>query len=152
MRLSRIAVPIALSLVLALLYAPLLPPVVASFSRIPEGGHLLTHYRSILNDPVLVGGIVNTLVIALLVAVLTSPLALAVARTIREGGHPRLVLGVALIPLFVPGVSMGLATALFFRLLGVEPSIATMTAVQLLWALPFATLVLPTVMARFDET
>ncbi len=56
-----------------------------------------------------------------------------------------------LIPLFVPGVSMGLATALFFQILGIKPSLLTITTVQVLWALPFAFLVILTVMATFDQ-
>jgi putative spermidine/putrescine transport system permease protein/spermidine/putrescine transport system permease protein len=60
------------------------------------------------------------------------------------------VLGVLLIPLFVPGISMGAATALFFQTLGVSPSLLTITAVQVIWALPFAFLIVLTVMANFD--
>jgi len=54
------------------------------------------------------------------------------------------------LPLFVPGVSMGLASALFFRVLGIAPSLTTITLVQILWALPFATLVVLTAMSTFD--
>jgi putative spermidine/putrescine transport system permease protein/spermidine/putrescine transport system permease protein len=64
---------------------------------------------------------------------------------------PRLVIGVILIPLFVPGVSMGVATALFFQLLGIGPSLFTIVAVQVLWALPFAFLIILTAMANFDQ-
>ena len=46
---------------------------------------------------------------------------------------------------------MGVATALFFRVLGLESSMLSMVLVQVLWALPFATLVIVTVMASFDQ-
>ena len=52
-----------------------------------------------------------------------------------------------LLPLFMPGVSMGLAAAFFFRQLGIAPSLRTIVIVQILWALPFATLVMLTAMA-----
>ena len=46
---------------------------------------------------------------------------------------------------------MGVATALFFKILGIPPSLLTITAVQVLWALPFAFLVILTAMANFDQ-
>jgi ABC-type spermidine/putrescine transport system permease subunit II len=45
---------------------------------------------------------------------------------------------------------MGLASALFFRQLGIPPSLLTISIVHVLWALPFATLIILTVMAGFD--
>jgi ABC-type spermidine/putrescine transport system permease subunit II len=45
---------------------------------------------------------------------------------------------------------MGLASAFLFRLLGVPPSLLTIVIVQVLWALPFATLIILTVMSGFD--
>jgi spermidine/putrescine transport system permease protein len=51
---------------------------------------------------------------------------------------------------FIPGISMGLATALFFRQLGVPSSLLSICVVHVLWALPFATLIILTVMATFD--
>ena len=35
-----------------------------------------------------------------------------------------------LLPLFIPGVSTGLATALFFQLIGIPPSLVTIAIVQ----------------------
>ena len=64
---------------------------------------------------------------------------------------PRLIIALVLLPLFVPGISMGLATGLFFQILGFKPSLLTITAVQVLWALPFAFLIILTVMASFDQ-
>jgi ABC-type spermidine/putrescine transport system permease subunit II len=69
---------------------------------------------------------------------------------IRSLRVPRLVLALMLLPLFVPGVSMGLATALFFRLAGFEVSFAKIAIVQTAWALPFATLIVVTAMSTFD--
>jgi ABC-type spermidine/putrescine transport system permease subunit II len=86
----------------------------------------------------------------IIVAVVTPILSLVAAMAIRELRVPRLVLLLMLLPLFVPGVSMGLASALFFRVLGIAPSLTTITLVQILWALPFATLVVLTAMSTFD--
>lgn len=138
--------------VLAFLYAPLLPPAIRSFAGLPPDQGWFAHYAAIFDDPILVGSMVNTVLIGGLVAVITPVLALLIAQALRSWKAPRLILGLVLLPLFIPGVSMGVATALFFRVLGVDPSLLTMTVVQVLWALPFATLVILTVMANFDQT
>jgi ABC-type spermidine/putrescine transport system permease subunit II len=70
--------------------------------------------------------------------------------SIRELGVPRFILLTMLLPLFIPGVSMGLASAFLFRLLGIAPSLASIVIVQTLWALPFATLIILTAMTTFD--
>ena len=151
-RLSGGGIWLLLGIVLAFLYAPLLPPIIRSFAgeAVDEGG-IWANYRAILDDPVLVGGIANTVVLALLVALITPLLALLIAQALRAWKRPRLILGLVLLPLFIPGVSMGVATALFFRVLGLDPSLLSMATVQVLWALPFATLVILTAMASFDD-
>lgn len=140
-----------LGAVLVFLYAPLVPPAIRSFARTAPDAGPFAHYGSILQDPVLVGGILTTLIVGALVALITPILALAIAQALRVWHAPRLILALVLLPLFVPGVSMGVASALFFRVLGIDPSLLTITVVQVLWALPFATLILLTVMANFDE-
>lgn len=138
-------------LVLAFLYAPLLPPVLQSF-RDTASADIFAHYRGIWKDPLLVGGIHNTLVVGLVVAAVTPLVALAVAQALRVWRSPRVILALVLMPLFVPGVSMGVATAIFFRVLGIEPSLTTIMVVQIVWALPFATLIIMTVMASFETS
>lgn len=136
-------------LVLAFLYVPLLPPLVFSLTG-ADGGLTLRWYRELGDNPLLVGGVETSLLVAALVGVVTPPLALLAAMAVRELRAPRLVVLVVLMPLFIPGVSLGLATAFFFRQLGVAPSLATIAAVHVLWALPFAFLIILAVMATFD--
>ena len=69
---------------------------------------------------------------------------------IRELRVPRPILSLVLLPLFIPGVSSGLATALFFREVGIPASLFTIAIVQTVWALPFATLVILIAMSTFD--
>ncbi|MGF1528623.1 MAG: ABC transporter permease [Candidatus Competibacterales bacterium] len=64
--------------------------------------------------------------------------------------HPQNGAEVALLPLFVPGVTLGVAAAVCFQLLGLAPSLLTIGVVQTLWALPFAFLIILTSMASFD--
>jgi spermidine/putrescine transport system permease protein len=93
---------------------------------------------------------ITTVKIGIIVAIATTILGLAAAMAIRELRAPRLVLLLMLLPVFIPGVSMGLATAFFFRQLGLAPSLLTIAIVQVLWALPFATLIVLTAMSSFD--
>lgn len=152
-RLSNWVVWLFLGLTLAFLYSPLLSPLARSFGgEAVENGGLWANYSAILDDPLLVGGIVNTVILALMVAAVTPVLALLIAQALRSWKRPRLILGLVLLPLFIPGVSMGVATALFFRILGLDASLLSMTIVQVVWALPFATLVILTVMANFDQS
>jgi ABC-type spermidine/putrescine transport system permease subunit II len=135
-------------LCLLFLYAPLLPPMIRSLDG--DGGSL-SAYGAILSDAVLMDGIANTALVGGLVALIAPLLALALAQALRAWRRPRLILALVMLPLFVPGVSMGVATALFFRVLGLDASVLSMVLVQVLWALPFATLVIVTVMASFDQ-
>ena len=143
---------VGIALVVALLYLPLIPPLL--FSLVPENANegriTLRWYGEMWKNPLLTGAMETSLEAGFIVAVVAPTLALVAAMAIRELRVPRLVLLLMLLPLFVPGVSMGLAAALFFRILGVAPSLATIALVQILWALPFATLVVLTAMSTFD--
>jgi ABC-type spermidine/putrescine transport system permease subunit II len=148
MRLVTLATWLFLGLVLVFLYAPLIPPVVNSFE---ESGSLFANYAAIFEDARLMRAAQTSLYVGLLTATIAPMLALLAAEAVRVWRLPRLIIGILLIPLFVPGISMGVATALFFKLLGIPPSLLTITAVQVLWALPFAFLLILTVMANFDQ-
>lgn len=137
------------ALVLVFLYAPLVPPAINSFRDVGDDG-MFANYSAILSDGRLMAAGRTSLIVGLLVALISPLLALLAAEAVRVWRIPRLVLGVILIPLFVPGISMGVATALFFQTLGISPSLLTITAVQVIWALPFAFLIILTVMANFD--
>jgi ABC-type spermidine/putrescine transport system permease subunit II len=138
-------------LVLAFLYVPLIPPVLFSLAGTGgSGGLTLRWYKEMWRNPILSSSMITTLEIGLIVAVTATVLGLAAAMAIRELRIPRLVLLLMLLPLFIPGVSMGLASAFFFRQLGIAPSLFTIAIVQVLWALPFSALVVLTAMSTFD--
>lgn len=137
-------------LMLVFLYLPLVPPVFNSLTPGDAAG-LFKHYCSITQSSVLMEGIGTTLLLGLITAIITPLFALAMAQAIRSWQIPRTLLALVFVPLFIPGVSMGVATALFFKVLGISPSMLTMAVVHILWALPFATLLLLTVMAGFDR-
>jgi spermidine/putrescine transport system permease protein len=141
-----------IGVVLICIYLPLVPPML--FSVVPSesaNGLTLEWYVAIWRNPLLTSAMTTTLELGVVVAITTPILGLAAAMAIRELRVPRLILALMLLPLFIPGVSMGLATALFFRILGMVPSLLTLAIVQVMWALPFATLVVITAMASFDQ-
>lgn len=140
--------------VLVLLYCPLLPPVLSSLSPTGKSPVLsevtFRWYGELGKNPLLVNSIETSVLVALLTGLITPLLALLAAMAVRELRIPRLVLLLLLLPLFIPGVSMGLANAFFFRELGIAPAVWTITVVHVLWALPFASLIILTAMASFD--
>ena len=140
-----------LGLVLLFLYAPLVPPVIQSFEGAGAGTGLFRNYAAIFDDARLLRALRTSLVVGALVALIAPLLALLAAEAVRAWRMPRLIIAIMLLPLFVPGISMGLATGLFFQILGFKPSLLTITAVHVLWALPFAFLIILTVMANFDQ-
>lgn len=148
---TRFASWCGLIAVLFVIYLPLVPPILFSVTPAePGGGVTLRWYLALWRDPVLVSAIGTSLEVGVVVAVAATILGLGAAMAIRTLRVPRLVLALMLLPLFVPGVSMGLATALFFRLAGFEVSFAKIAIVQTAWALPFATLIVVTAMSTFD--
>jgi ABC-type spermidine/putrescine transport system permease subunit II len=136
-------------LVLVILYAPTLPVILLSFTD-GQGAFSLAGYAELLRTDIVLRAIRTTAIVGIIVAALSSALGLLAAISIREFGLPRLILLCMLLPLFIPGVSMGLASALLFKMLGIAPSLITITIVQTMWALPFSTLIILTVMAAFD--
>jgi ABC-type spermidine/putrescine transport system permease subunit II len=139
-----------IALVLAVLYAPTIPVIVLSFANAAHNSFSLEGYRELLQTDLVIKALRTTAVVGVIVALLASVLGLLAALSIRELGAPRMILLTMLLPLFIPGVSMGLASALLFKILGIQPSLTTIAIVQTLWALPFATLIILTVMATFD--
>jgi ABC-type spermidine/putrescine transport system permease subunit II len=145
---KELPVWILTGLVLFLLYLPLIPPLM--FSLTGDAGWTTRWYGDLARTPLILGSVRATLLLGAIVALLAPLLGLLAAMAVREFPYPRLVLLLMLLPLFIPGVSMGLSTAFLFRMLALPPSLPAMIIVQLLWALPFATLIIVTVMSTFD--
>lgn len=148
----RLGVWIYIGIILLLLYLPLLPPVAQSLQPVNTGGSGLSFeaYLHLGDDPVLRSAFAATVLVAIVVAVLASVLGMLAAMSIREFKRPRLFLFVILMPLFVPGISMGFSEGMWFQIIGIPASIGAVVAVQTLWALPFSTLIILTVMSSFD--
>jgi ABC-type spermidine/putrescine transport system permease subunit II len=151
-RWSRALVWLSVSCVLLFIYLPLLPPLVFSVAtgEAAAPAFTLSRYAQMWRNPVLTNAIVTSLEVGGIVALIAPLLGLTAAMAIRELPTPRLILSLMLLPLFIPGVSAGLATALFFQLVGIPPSLVAIAIVQAVWALPFATIVILVAMTTFD--
>lgn len=151
-RLLQFGAWIYVALTLITLYMPLMPPFFQSLRRTSGGGtHVSWYaYSHLGDDSVLRSAFETTLVVALIVAFAATFLGLLAALAIREFRRPRLLLFVILLPLFVPGISMGFSEGMWFQAVGIPASLLAVVVVQTLWALPFSTLIVLTVMAGFD--
>ncbi len=131
-RRSHALVWLYVSFVLLFIYLPLLPPLVFSVATGEAGApaFTLSRYAEMWRNPVLTNAIVTSLEVGGIVALIAPLLGLAAAMAIRELPTPRLILSLVLLPLFIPGVSAGLATALFFQLIGIPPSLVAIAIVQ----------------------
>ena len=136
--------------ILSILYLPIVPVLVQSIQGEEAGEWTLQWYQELWQTALILRALRTTAIVALIVGVAASLLGLVAAMAIRELGLPRIILLAMLLPLFIPGISMGLASALLFSLMGIKPSLTTIVIVQTLWALPFTTLIILTVMATFD--
>lgn len=137
-------------LLLCFFFFPMLLPFVRLIEATPEGQGYLAFLLSTFDDNRVVASAKTSVLIAAVVGVVTPVLAILIAHAIRELNIPRLILAIVLTPLFIPGISMGVGSALLFQTMGIRPSLMTMIFVQVLWALPFATLVLLTTLSRFN--
>ena len=142
--------------VIFLIYAPVLWLTVMSFSERPLTGvpWPLTGawYTKLYEDTRWVDPIQLSLVIALIVAVLCMWAATLVGRSLpalrRRGG----VLFAFLLPLFVPGIILGVALFMFYRsFLGMKTGLWSLVLVHFVWSFPFALLAMLVVSVRFDH-
>ena len=142
---------------LVFLYAPLVPPLILSataryqFGQVTdEPAFTLRWYVEMWDNPILVNSFETSVIVAVIVGLVTPVLALLAAMAVRELKVRRLIIILMLLPLFVPGISMGIATAFFFRELGIPSSFFSIIVIHVVWALPFAFLIVLTVMTTFD--
>lgn len=142
--------------VIALTYIPIIWLAVMSFSERPLSGipYPLTfdHYISLADDPKWIEPLLESTALGLIVGLTCMLVATAVGRAIPRMGRPGGVILVALLPLFVPGLTMGAALFIFFRsLLGLRLGMWSIFVAHMVWALPFALLLVLVIATRFDH-
>lgn len=142
--------------VIGLTYVPIVWLAVMSFSHRPLSGIpyplTLEHYASLAADTGWVEPLIESLVLGFVVGLSCIVVATAVGRAIPRMTRPGGVVLVALLPLFVPGLTMGAALFIFLRsLLGLGLGMWSIFIAHMVWALPFALLLVLVVATRFDH-
>jgi ABC-type spermidine/putrescine transport system permease subunit II len=142
--------------VLALTYIPLIWLAVMSFSDRPLSGIpyplTLEHYQDLWADRQWRAPLRDSVLLGLIVALSCMIAATAVGRAIPRLKRPGPVLLVALLPLFVPALTMGAALFLFFRTyLDLTLGWWSIFVGHMVWALPFSLLLVMVAATRFDH-
>lgn len=134
--------------VIVYIYAPIIALIAFSFNQggvnLPFSAFTLDWYVELLNNSDLVASITRSLQLAVVVTVVTTILATMTALAYRYDfwGKKGLIY-LLLVGIIVPGVTYGVGAALFFNdLLGLDKSLWLAIPVHVVWALPFAVIVL----------
>ncbi|MEO8638604.1 MAG: ABC transporter permease [Chloroflexota bacterium] len=146
---TRLPLGPAFAVMLVLLYLPIVLLAVFSFNAntslsFPLKGLTLDWYGRVFDDPALLGAARNSLVVATVAATAATALGFAVSLAVlrfRFAGR-RLLLALAVAPLVVPFVVLGVALFLLFNILGVPRSLLTVALGHSVVALPYVTLIL----------
>ena len=141
---------------IGLIYFPLVCLALLSFSERPLSGipfPLSTeYYAALLADRAWVEPFVASIVLGLIVAVFCTVVATFVGRAIPLMRRPGRVVLVSLLPLFVPGMSMGAALFIVLRsFLGLKLGFWSILIGHFVWALPFSLLIVLVLTTRFDH-
>jgi spermidine/putrescine transport system permease protein len=134
-----------------LIYVPPLYLLLVSFNpgilpTVPSLTHVsLKWYVALLDETRMLSALSESLAVGLLTAILATLVALPAALAYMEFRRGRAIwFNFVVFSMFVPGVIQGLALSVVFRSIGIKPSTWTVVAGHLLWALPFAFIVILT--------
>ncbi|RLM88007.1 ABC transporter permease [Halobellus sp. Atlit-38R] len=136
------------ALIAVYIYTPILSLIAFSFN---EGGLTFpfvavtaSWYAELFANEAIISAIVRSLKVALVVTIITTVLSTAAALAYRyEFRGRKTILYVLLLGIITPGITYGVGATLFFNeLLGLEKSLWLAVPVHVVWALPFAVIVL----------
>jgi ABC-type spermidine/putrescine transport system permease subunit II len=141
---------------IGLIYFPLVWLALLSFSDQPLSGipYPLTieNYRALFEDTRWVPPFMASIVLGLVVALLCTIAATFVGRAIPLLHKPGRVVLLSVLPLFVPGMSMGAALFILLRsFLGLKLGFWSILIGHFVWALPFSLLIVLVLTTRFDH-
>ena len=143
-------------LVLGLIYLPLLWLALMSVSIDPLSGIPFPfsgeHYRALFTNPQWLAPLGASLLMGLVVGVLTAAAATVVGRVLPRARRSGALVLLAILPLFIPGMSMGAAMFIVLRsMFGLELGFWSMFLGHAAWAFPFALLSVLVLTTRFDR-
>lgn len=145
--------------VYAFLYTPIAMLVLLSFNdstaiTLPWGGFTLRWYRALAGNASLFVSLQNSLVLGLATAALATVIGGLAALAFRHRFRGQVALmRMLLLPLVIPGLTIGVALLLLFHALGVRPGLLTTTLVAHVgFALPYVFVLISTRLHRFDAS
>lgn len=141
---------------LALIYFPLIWLILLSISHNPLGGipgaFSLEHYRALFASSAWHKPMLASLAIGLAIALICAVCATIVGRALPNLSSPGKVIFLFVVPLFVPGMSMGAALFIMARaVLDMKLGYWSVALGHFVWAFPFALLIVLVVTIRFDQ-
>jgi putative spermidine/putrescine transport system permease protein len=146
-------------LILLFLYGPIIVMAILSFQG-PQGGMTfpmkglsLYWWQRLVTDRATELGpaIVRTLAVAVETGLIAAAFSLVIAFAYRRRSPgARLLFPTVLLALMTPGILLGLGISLWWRILNLQPGHLSLLGVHVVWALPFAFLVMLAVLNRFD--
>lgn len=141
---------------LALIYFPLFWLALMSISENPLSGipsHLsLKHYHALMANDAWHGPILASIGIGILIGMICAVVATIVGRSVPDMRKPGRMLFLFVLPLFVPGMSMGAALFIFTRVvLDMKLGFWSVALGHFVWAFPYALLIMLVVTTRFDH-
>ncbi|WP_027350755.1 ABC transporter permease [Halotalea alkalilenta] len=144
------------ALMLLLIYFPLLWLALMSISERPLSGIplplSLAHYTALWQDTRWIGPFGASLAMALLIGVLCAVCATYVGRALPLTRRPGRLMLLLVLPLFIPGMSMGAALFILTRtVLGLKLGFWSIAVGHFIWAFPFALLIIMVLTTRFDH-
>jgi ABC-type spermidine/putrescine transport system permease subunit II len=143
-------------LLIGLIYFPLIWLALMSISEQPLSGIpfplSLQHYAALFADRRWLAPFSASLVIALVVGLVSAVTATIVGRALPQARKPGTILLFLVLPLFVPGMSLGAALFIFLRsFLGLKLGFWSIFLGHFVWAFPFALLIVLVLTTRFDH-
>lgn len=144
-------------IIMVFLYAPIVVLILFSFNSVsslnlPIVGFTLQWYESALQDPALLSGLQQSVKVGLITALIATALgtfgAFAIAR--REFRGKSTVQNLAIIPMTIPTLLLGVALLIFFHRMHITRSIITIIIGHITFTLPFALVIVTSSLAGFD--
>jgi len=145
-------------LVYAFMYLPVAVIALFSFNSsefmaFPMTGFTFGWYDIAVHDDRLLGGLANTILIAVPTALIATTLGglagLAVTRYRFRGRFAFAVL--LIVPFFIPKIILAVAEVIAMSVVGIRHSVGTIVAAQALIILPFSAMVIASVLVRLDR-
>lgn len=146
-------------LALAFIFLPIITLVVFSFDvdRYPSlvwSGAGLVWYREVLNDPAIVAAFINSIIVGVSVALLSTFLGFTAAYFANRWDFPgkSLYLALAVLPPCIPLIVLGLSLLIFFGQIHLGSSLLSVVLAQVVLCSAFAMAIVRLRLTQLDQT